>query len=136
MTTSSITRPSAPPDGKPGRSYWIVTGLFCAAFVVSALLTFIDPVGTRAEIRHLEFPAYWAFPLAFLKLAGVAVILAGRWRRLTTYAYAGFLFGMMLAFGAHVAHSEMKAFQAAAGLLLWGSAVSVDYRRFDREDPA
>ncbi|HXH77431.1 DoxX family protein [Nocardioides sp.] len=136
MTTSSITRPSAPPAVKPGRSYWIVTGLFCAVFVFSALLTFVDPVAARAEIRHLEFPAYWAFPLAFLKLAGVAVILAGRWRRLTTYAFAGFLFDMMLAFGAHVAHSEMKAFQAAAGLLLWAGAVWVDYCRFDREETA
>jgi uncharacterized membrane protein YphA (DoxX/SURF4 family) len=84
MTTSSIIRPSAAPVANPGRTYWIVTGLFCLSFVFSAVLTFVDPVGTRAEIRHLEFPDYWAFPLAFLKLAGVAVILAGRWRRLTT----------------------------------------------------
>lgn len=131
MTTTAIRvqeSPSSPLAAQ--RLYWVATGLFCFMFIYSAVWTIVDPVGTRIETVRLGFPAYVIYPLAAAKLLGVAVIVWGRLRTLSGFAFAGFLYDLLLALSAHVALRESYGWVAAFGLVLWGCAFWVDRRRY------
>jgi hypothetical protein len=99
-------------------------------FLVSVLLTVVDYDGTIAQLRDLGFPTYFAWPQAAAKLLGVVAVLTRRSRTLALFAYAGFLFDMLLALAAHVAEREPYALVAVAGLVIWGFAFAADRRRF------
>jgi hypothetical protein len=56
----------------------------------------------------------------------VLTILWGRWTTLTLFAFAGFLYDLVLALGAHIAHQDPQGFLAAAGLVIWAGAFLTD----------
>lgn len=117
----------------PDRSllrYRLAVGLLCAVFVFSALLTVVDPDGTEAELRMLGFPDYFAWPQTVAKVLGVVAVLSRRSRTLALFAYAGFLFDMLLALTAHVAERDSGVWLAVGGLVIWGFAFREDRRRF------
>lgn len=111
-------------------AYWVATGLFCAVFVFSGLWSFADPGGAAEEYRHLGYTDRLVYPLAVAKLLGVAAILWGWSRTLTHFAFAGFLFDLLLALEAHAAQMEPKIALAAVALVLWVAAFVADRRRF------
>jgi hypothetical protein len=126
MTTSLRT----PGPARDLLAYRVATGLLCAVFLISVLLTVVDYDGTVAQLRDLGFPTYFAWPQTIAKLLGVVAILSRRSRTLALFAYAGFLFDMLLALTAHVAEREPYALVAVAGLVVWGFAFAADRRRF------
>lgn len=111
-------------------SYRVAVGLLCAVFLFSALLTVVDLDGTQAELRKLGFPDYFAWPQTVAKVLGVVAVLSRRSRTLALFAYAGFLFDMLLALTAHIAERDSGGWLAVAGLVIWGFAVREDRRRF------
>jgi DoxX-like family len=84
-----------------------VFGLFVLIFGASALWNLVDPAGGRADYLAHGYPAYVVYPVAAAKLAGLAVILWGRWRTLTGLAFAGFVYDLVLGIGAHIAEAEV-----------------------------
>lgn len=129
---SSIVAPTVSPTPTWNhRRYWIVTGLFCAIFVVSAALTFLDPSGTREATAELGFPAYiGTYPLALAKLAAVFVILSRRWPTLRMFAFAGLLFDIVLALSAHIYEGDFPyGWLAVFALVMWCAAFAVDRER-------
>ena len=86
--------------------YWVAIGLFSALFIYSALLTVIDAKGSYAEFQRLSFPAWLTYPTAIAKLLGVFAILTSKSRSLKDFAFAGFLYDLLLALGAHLAAQE------------------------------
>lgn len=60
------------------------------------------------------------------KLAGVVTILWGRFRTLVLFAFAGFLYDLLLASGSHIAQDDPQLALAALGLVLWAGAFGVD----------
>lgn len=132
MTPSSSPASDASPAATwHRRRYWIVTGLFCGVFIVSALLTLFDPEGTRRQTAELGYPVYIAtYPLAAAKIAGVVAILS-RWSpTLTMFAFAGFLFDLILAGAAHVYERDFPyGWLAVFGLVLWCAAFWVERDR-------
>lgn len=124
MTTSLRT-----PD-RTLLAYRVAVGALCAVFLFSALLTVVDLDGTEAELRKLGFPDYFAWPQTVAKVLGVAAVLSRRSRTLALFAYAGFLFDMLLALAAHVAERDSGVWLAAGGLVVWAFAFAADRRRF------
>ncbi len=86
--------------------YWIATGLLSALMLFSAGLYLVQFETVKEEFVKLGFPAFVVLPLAILKIAGVIMILWRKSRWLTEWAYAGFFFDLLLAFGAHFNHGD------------------------------
>jgi hypothetical protein len=107
------------------RRYWVITGLFCLLFLASAALILLDPQGTRINSEKLGFPPYIAvYPSAAAKIAGVVVILWRRWPTLRMFAFAGFLYDMVLALMAHIHESDFPSgWLAVFGIMVWCGAI-------------
>jgi hypothetical protein len=117
------------------RRYWIATGLLCTMFIVSPLLTFIDPEGTRRATTDLGYPAYIGmYPLAFAKLAAVFAILWRRSSTLVMFAFAGLLYDLLLALSAHIHENDFPyGWLAVFGLVIWCAAFWVERDRVAHE---
>lgn len=90
----------------------------------------MDYDGTITQLRELGFPTYLAWPQTIAKLLGVVAVLSRRSRTLSQFAYAGFLFDMLLALAAHIAERQLYGLVAVAGLAIWAWAFREDRRRF------
>lgn len=131
MTTTDLHAQQSPTHRAGSRRlHWFVTGLFCLIFTYSGVWTIIDPEGARLTMVHLGFPTYFLYPQAIAKLLGIAVILWGRSRTLTALAFAGFLYDLLLAMGAHIAEGDPDVWLAGFALLVWGAAFWADRQRF------
>lgn len=130
MSSTSL-RISHPPSSSVAnrRRYWVVTGLFVTIFFYSAVWALVDPVGTRIDTVDLGFPGYSVYPLAIAKLLGLAVILWGRSRTLTGFAFAGFLYDVLLALSAHIVQRD----PGEGSLALFALVVTVAAWRVDRQ---
>lgn len=129
MSSTKLDSVTPPPALSP-RTYWVATGLFCAVFVFSGVWSIVDPDGARETLSRLGYPEFFVYPQAIAKLLGVAAILYGRWRTLALFAFAGFLYDLLLALAAHIAIDDPQAFLAIAGLVVWAAAFWVDRRRY------
>lgn len=81
--------------------YWIATLVMCLVFAFSAgmYITKYDMI-----VQHfpgLGFPGWLVGPLAVLKILGIITVLSNQSKILKEWAYAGFFFDAVLAFGAH-----------------------------------
>lgn len=83
--------------------YWIATALLCLTFLYSAQMYFFNTEMVRGFFKSFNYPEYVVIPLAIAKVLGVAVVLLRKNRWLTEWAYAGFLFDLVLATTAHYA---------------------------------
>ena len=81
--------------------YWIATALFCAMMLFSAGLYFTQTEMVKGVFENLNYPSYIVIPLAIAKVFGVIMILWRKSNWLTSWAYAGFFFNVLLAFFAH-----------------------------------
>lgn len=81
--------------------YWISTGLMCAVFAFSAGMYIMNYDMIVDLFPQLGFPGWLVAPLAAAKIAGIIAVLVKPSKLLTEWAYAGFFFDAVLAFGAH-----------------------------------
>ena len=94
-------------------AFWIFTGLFCFQIGFTAYAQLMLPqVG--AAFEHLGFPDYFRVQLTWMKLFGVAVLLAPVPTRVKEWTYAGFAFNLASAVYAHLAVGD--------GIAAWGWA--------------
>ncbi len=82
--------------------YWVVTLLFTLLQGWSALQYLIEAPAMVATISALGYPIYFMKILGVAKLLGISAILYGRWPVLKEWAYAGFTFDVLGAFGSHL----------------------------------
>jgi len=108
--------------------YWIGTGLFCFMFLYSAVWSLVDLPGTVKETRELGYPAFTVIPLAVAKLLGLVAILTNKSRTLKEFAFAGFLFDLILATLGHYYHPTVGIGIGIAlfGMVLWVYAYVAD----------
>jgi DoxX-like family len=115
------------------RLYWVATGLFCALFLGSAVFGLLDLDASKTEWTHLQYPWWTFFALTVAKVVGVATIVSNKFPRvLKDFAFAGFLFDLLLAAGAHAAVPEVKVVLPIACLGIWVFAFAMDSQRFPR----
>ncbi len=94
-------------------AYWVFTALFGLSMLSGAALSFFDYTHAREEFSGLGFPVFIIYPLALAKISGVIGILQRASDRLREWAYAGFFFNLLLAFGAHLTAGDGEAFGPA-----------------------
>jgi hypothetical protein len=115
------------------RLYWIATGLFSAVFIGSAVFGLLDLDASKIEWARLGYPWWTFFFLTAGKLVGVATIVSNKLPRVVKdFAFAGFLFDLLLALGAHLAFPEINALLPISVLAIWWFAFAMDSKRFPR----
>lgn len=99
--------------------HWSTTTLVCLLFTASALtyLFLHEDVSETFEL-NLGFPAWLVYPMAIAKLGAVIMLMSKFNQTLTEWAYAGLVFMMLLAVGAHVATGESQIFAPIVALIL------------------
>lgn len=125
---------SIPGSTSKVRLYWIATGLFTLLFSVSVILTLGEfPISVEVY-RVLGFDRWLVFFNAFAKILGLAAILQNRSRTLKEFAFAGFLFDLLLALVAHILLQQIEVFLALFGLVLWTFAFVMHRRVYPIND--
>jgi DoxX-like family len=81
--------------------YWIATVIMIMIFAYSASMYLTKYEMVVGFFKHLGFPTWLIYPLAFAKIAGIIVVLFKKPAFLKEIAYAGFLFDALLALTSH-----------------------------------
>ena len=71
------------------------------------------------------------YPLAIAKILGVVAILTKRSHVLKEWAYAGFFFDFLLAFGAHIAISDGDHFPPLVATILLFASYFLEKKVFE-----
>lgn len=103
--------------------YRVVTGLFTVMIGMGAAMYFVQNDMVREAYTNLGFPTFIIYPLATAKILGLVAIWTNKSSMLKEWAYAGFVFDLILAIAAHVNVNDGEYFGALIGLIL----VSVSY---------
>ena len=97
--------------------FYISTGLLSAMMLISAGMYIFNNATIAETFLKLGYPTHIIYPLAFLKIAGVAVLWIGP-EKIKEWAYVGFFFNFLLAFGAHAAIGDGEQGGAVMALIL------------------
>ncbi|UTW62823.1 DoxX family protein [bacterium SCSIO 12741] len=81
--------------------YWLFAALFGLSMLSASAMYVFDYEHASAEFTQLGFPLFIIYPLALAKTLGVIGVLQQRSETLKEWAYAGFTFNILLAFGGH-----------------------------------
>ena len=90
--------------------FWIITGLFSAFMLFSALPDILVVPYAVTFLGHLGYPKYFVPFIGIAKLLGVIAILVPRYPRIKEWAYAGFFFDLA---GATYSQIAVDGFQPA-----------------------
>jgi hypothetical protein len=78
--------------------YWIVTGLFAALMLFSALPDILSSAEAVDFMKMLGYPAYFIPFIGVAKVLGVIAILIPGFPKIKEWAYAGLVFDLIGAF--------------------------------------
>ncbi len=96
--------------------YWIATGYILFLMMWSAVAYHVFNDRMASTFTSFGYPAYLVYPLAYLKIVGVIVIITNRYNNLKDWVYATYYINMILAFLAHVV-AENFYWHAVVGLI-------------------
>jgi hypothetical protein len=129
MTTTILNKPISK------RQYQLAMAIFVALFFGSVVLSLVDIDASYAEYRNLHFPTWSVHALSAAKVLGLIAILTNRFPTLSDFAFAGFLYDLLLALIAHAVAQEIKVLVPFASLGIWAFAF-VAHRRSHRGSTA
>lgn len=109
--------------------YWIATGLLSALMLLSAGMYIFNHEEIVITFENLGHPGHVIYPLAFLKLSGIIVLIAGKNKTLREWAYAGFFFNFVLAIAAHVNAGDGEFAGGVMALVFLAASYIFDKRR-------
>ncbi len=75
--------------------YWIITGLFGAFMLFSAIPDFLVVPDAVTFITHLGYPKYFIPFIGLAKILGVIAIVVPGFPRIKEWAYAGLCFDLI-----------------------------------------
>jgi hypothetical protein len=75
--------------------YWIVTGLFAAFMIFSAIPEIMNTEQSVNFMNHLGYPPYFNPFIGVAKLLGIIAILIPGYPRIKEWAYAGLSFDLL-----------------------------------------
>lgn len=108
--------------------YRIVTILFSANMLLGAGMYFFNHELAASMFQSLGFPVYIIYPLGIAKILGLVAIWSNKSKTLKEWAYAGFVFELMLATSAHI-NAQDGEFGGAVVALLLASLSYITYRK-------
>jgi hypothetical protein len=95
--------------------FWIITGLFAAFMLFSAISDLLVLPEAIEFMTHLGYPVYIIPFLGFAKLLGVAAIIIPGFPRIKEWAYAGLAFDLI---GATYSMIAVEGFQPGTLFML------------------
>jgi hypothetical protein len=95
--------------------YWIVTSLFAAFMLFSAIPDITVQPEAVTFMTNLGYPVYFIAFIGFAKLLGVIALLIPGFPRIKEWAYAGLFFDL---FGATYSQIAQFGFQPAVSFML------------------
>ena len=98
--------------------YRISTGLISVLMLFSATMYFVQNQWVSETFLKLGFPTFIIYPLAVAKILAVIAIWTNKSKMLKEWAYAGLVFDLLLAFGAHVNINDGEFAPALVGLVI------------------
>lgn len=110
--------------------FWIVTGLFLAFMLFSAINEIINNADAKTFINHLGYPDYFNPFLGVLKVLGIIAILVPGYPKISEWAYAGFFFDLLGATYSQIATDGFKP--DIAFMLIFFLALAVSYIYFHK----
>lgn len=98
--------------------YWLATAyvLFLLGFAVYAYHA--KHAMIAGFFSALGYPTYLVYPLAYLKLLVMVIIITHRYNDLRDMAYAAYFINMMMALVAHAVHGDSFTHAAIGGACL------------------
>ena len=82
--------------------YWSTTSLLSVILLLSAGMYIFKNEMIKQVFTSFGYPTYLIYPLVFLKIAAVIVLLTQKRSFLKNLVYAGLFFELILAFFAHI----------------------------------
>ena len=82
--------------------YFTVTGLFSVLILIGVSQYFFNYEMAAEMFTNIKFPTYLIYGMGVAKLLGVLAIWFSKSDLVKEWAYAGFVFNMILAISAHV----------------------------------
>jgi len=98
--------------------YRVVTVLFSIMILIGTALYFVNHDLVAARVSNLGYPSYIVYPLGVLKILGLVAIWRNKSRRLIEWAYAGFVYVLILGVFAHLAINDNEHLPALISLIL------------------
>ena len=100
-------------------THWIATSIVSLLMFASASTYIIGYEEVRITFtEQLGFPAWLIYPMAVAQYSSVLMLVTKFNRTLTEWAYAGLVFNLLLAIGAHVAASDQQVVPVSVVLIL------------------
>ncbi|WP_299454856.1 DoxX family protein [uncultured Microscilla sp.] len=103
--------------------YRIATGLLTLIMMFSATMYFTQYEMVSQKFSAAGFATYIIYPMAIAKILGLVAIWTDKSTMLREWAYAGFVFNLLLAIGAHLDVQDGEYVAPIVGLV----AVGVSY---------
>jgi hypothetical protein len=100
--------------------YYVSTGLLTLLMLFSAGMYFFNHEEVAGMFTNFGYPTYIIYPYAVAKLLGLSAIWFIGNKTLKEWAYAGFFFGITLAFFAHVMIGDGEQMGALMGIIFLG----------------
>ena len=98
--------------------YRVVTALFTAMLLMGAITYFVNYEMVSEMFTSLGVPTTVIYPLAVVKILGLAAIWLIKNPMIKTLAYLGFALDLVMAIGAHVNAGDGQAMGPAIPLVL------------------
>jgi len=98
--------------------YWISTGYVLFAMMWSFVMYHVRHEFASAFFEMLGYPTYIVYPLAWLKLMAVIVILTNRYSDLKEWVYAAYFFNVLLATSGYINAGQLFPIHSYLALIL------------------
>lgn len=103
-------------------AYWIPTSLLLLAMVGSGIMYFVRPADVAAVFTQLGYPVYSMYFNATAKILGGIAIVAPVPRFLKEFAYAGYLYIMLMALQAVYVSGQSSVLPMFVFIAIWALA--------------
>lgn len=97
--------------------YLIATGLVTLNMLLSAGMYFFNHEMVVEMFTSLSYPSYIIYPLGVAKILGLIAIWTDKSRLLKEWAYAGFVYELLLAVSAHINAGDGEHIPAIIALI-------------------
>jgi len=111
--------------------YWTATGLLSVILLMSAGMYVFKNEMIQQAFTSFGYPTYLIYPLVFLKLAAVIVLLTQKQNFIKYLAYAGLFFEIILAFFAHIMINDGGQMTAIIAMVLLITSYIYNQKRLE-----
>lgn len=97
--------------------YWASTGLILLLMLAAVINYHLSYENMQENFTRYGYPTYIIYPLAYLKLIAVIIIVSNRYNNLKEMVYGAYFINMVLATAAHLSVGDTP-YHAFVGLIM------------------